>query len=159
MYSAGAFAQGRKSLDEDFGITKFKLNSDFDLYKKDLKYYWIDKAGTEFYDYIKGDLKTLFGKEVKNINLAFVNNKLYSISVRFGILNSIQKLELMDLLTEKYDVPEIIYPNNNLIYIARWETGKTLMHLEEYSCNDAVWECETHLFIMSKSIDKLLKEQ
>ena len=33
-----SFAQGRKSLDNEFGIGKFKLNSDYDLYEKDLKY-------------------------------------------------------------------------------------------------------------------------
>lgn len=156
MCSIGAFAQGRKSLDEDFGINKFKLNSDYNLYKKDLKYHWIDKKGTEFYDYVKGDIKTLFGKDIKLINLAFINNKLYNISIDFGIIDDTQKWELINFLKEKYDVPEIIHPGNDLIYIARWETGKTLMHLEEYSCSSPVLECKTQLFMMSKSLSKLL---
>ena len=117
----------------------------------------IDSKGTEFYDYIKGDIKMLYGQNVKTINLAFINNKLYNITVVFGIIDETIKWELIDLLKEKYDVPELIHPNNHIVYIARWETGKTLMHLEEYTCSSPVFECETHLFMQSKSLAKLLE--
>ena len=57
IISINIFGQGRKSLDNENGLLKCKLDTNIFLYKKDIKYYWIDKQGKESYDYIKGDIK------------------------------------------------------------------------------------------------------
>jgi hypothetical protein len=157
IFSQSLFSQGLKSLDNEFGVKKFKLESSIKLYEKDMTYYWIDEKGTEYYNYSKEDIKLLFGKNVKNINLAFVDNKLYNITVVFGVLSPNESMELMDLLKSKYDVPDIFYPGGNLNYGAKWETGKVYMQLEEYSSTSPAFAIETHLFIMSKLLSKALK--
>jgi len=158
IFCQGLFSQGRKSLDNEFGIKKFKLESNIKLYANDIKYDWIDTKGTEFYYYSKNDIKLLFGKNVKIINLAFVDNKLYSIDISFGVLNPIELKELTDLLTSKYDIPvTFLYPDENLNFVAKWETGKVYMQLDEYSNNDPVFKNETHIFINSKALKKILE--
>jgi hypothetical protein len=157
ILSQSLFSQGRKSLDNEFGIKLFKLESSIKIYENDIKYFWIDDKGTEYYNYTKGDIKLLYGKNIKNINLSFVDNKLYNITIDFGILNSTEKWELIELLKSKYDVPEMFQPNGNLNYGAKWETGKVYMQLEEYSNSSPAFTNQTQLFIMSKSLSKVLK--
>jgi hypothetical protein len=156
MLFANSYSQGLKSLDNAFGISKFKLKSSFDVYKKDLKYFDTNKQGIEFYTYTKGDVLTLFGQDVKSINLGYVNNKLYTISINLGSLDKKQNMALLEKLKELYSTPEIILPNNDLIYVAKWETGKVYMQAQEYSCSHQVIPCETEVFIYSKEIKKTL---
>jgi hypothetical protein len=151
------FGQGRKSLDNENGLLKFKLGSNINFYKKDIKYFWIDKQGKESYDYIKGDIKQVFGKSVKSINLIFFDDKLYNIHINFGVLSNSEQWELIEYLEKKYDLPEIVRnPDENRQLIVIWETGKVLMQLEQYNCSSPVMSCETDVFINSKAISRLL---
>jgi hypothetical protein len=151
LFSFTSYSQGRKSLDNDNGLLKFKLGSSINLYKKDIKYYWIDKKGKESYDYVKGDIKQVYGKSVKKINLMFVDDKLYNIHVNFGVLSNEEQWDLIEYLQKKYDLPEIVRnPDENRQLIVIWETGKVLMQLEQYNCSSPVMSCETDVFINSK---------
>jgi len=152
-----SFSQGRKSVDNENGVLHFKLNSKINLYEKKLEYDWIDEKGTEFYKYVGNDVKELFGYEVKSIHLIFVNDELFNINVNFGSLSEEKNWELLDILRHKYDVPEIIYPNNHINFIAVWETGKVIMQMEEYSCWSPVFKCETNIFWTSKALKKKLE--
>lgn len=157
IISNNMYGQGRKSLDNENGLLKFKLGTNINLYKKDIKYYWIDKQGKESYDYIKGDIKQVFGKSVKSINLIFVDDKLYNIHINFGVLSNSEQWELIEYLKKKYDLPEIVKnPDENRKLIVIWETGKVLMQLEQYDCSSPVMSCETDVFINTKAISKLL---
>lgn len=157
LLALSAKGQGLKNLDADFGIKKFKLESSYSIYKNDLKYLWINSQGVDFYTYEKLDIKEVFGIPVKEIGLCFFNNKLYSISINFGVLSKNQSLTLVENLKNKYDLPHIIQPNDNeRVYVAEWVTGKTYLQATEYDClatlSSVSSRCETELFIYSKNI-------
>jgi len=157
IISINMFGQGRKSLDNENGLLKFKLGSSINLYKKDIKYYWIDEKGREAYDYIRGDIKQVFGRTVKSINLMFVDDKLYNINISFGVLSKSEQWDLIDFLQKKYDVPKIVREPDQYRQLAVvWETGKVLLQMDEYECTSPVMGCETDVFINSKSLSKLV---
>jgi hypothetical protein len=78
--------QSLLNLDKDYGIETIKLESPYSLYKNDLKNFDSDNQDLECISYNKLDIKEVFGIPVKEINLCFINNKLYSISINFGAL-------------------------------------------------------------------------
>ncbi len=157
MLSLIGYAQGLKDLDKTFGINKFKLKSLYSLYQKDLKYFDTTPQGVEFYLYIKGDIKELFGQSIEQISLGYIDNKLYVITINFGSIIKKEDLALLENLKSLYDIPEIIQPNkDDLIYVAKWETGKVYMQAEKYSCSKQIAPCETQLFIYSKELKKRL---
>ena len=152
--------QGLKNLDTDFGIKKFKLETSYSTYKNDLEYFDINSQGLEFYTYKKLDIKEVFGIPIKEIGLCFLNNKLYSISINFGVLSKNQNLTLVNNLKNKYGLPHIIQPNNNeRVFVAEWVTGKTYLQATEYDCLSSISSvnrCETELFMYSKNIKRKL---
>lgn len=151
-----AVGQGKKSLDSDFGIAKFKLETPYSLYKADLEYFDTDKQGIEYYIYQK-DVKEIFGLPVEQIGLGFYENKLYTISIGFGVLDKTQNLALLHHLKDKYDIPQITEPNNNeRVWVAEWVTGKTYLQATEYNCLSSINRCKTEVFIYSKSIKRQL---
>lgn len=151
------YSQGLKDLDKAFGINKFKLKSSYSLYKEHLKYFDTTPQGIEFYYYTKGDVKKLFGQSVEQISLGYVDNKLYVITINFGSIDKKEDLALLENLKTLYDIPEIIQPaKDDLIYVAKWETGKIYMQAEEYSCSKQIAPCETQIFIYSKELKKEL---
>ncbi len=78
--------QGLKTLDTDFGIKKFKLETPFSTHKKDLEYFDMNSQGIEFYKYTKSDIKEVFGIPIKEIGLCFFDNKLYCKSSAKSVL-------------------------------------------------------------------------
>lgn len=160
LFGFSVNGQGLKNLDNDFGIKKFKLESSYSLYKNDLKYFHIDSKGVEFYTYNKLDIKEVFGIPVKKIGLCFFNNKLYSISINFGKLSKNQNFTLVDNIKAKYDLPNIIQPDDNeREYVAEWVTGKTYLQATEYDCSStlsSVSACETEVFMYSKNMKRIL---
>jgi hypothetical protein len=160
LLGLSAKGQSLKNLDTDFGIEKFKLESSYYIHKNDLQYFHINSQGVEFYTYKKLDIKEVFGVPIKEIMLSFFNNKLYSISINFGVLSKNQNLTLLDNLKNKYDLPSIIQPNDNeRVYVAEWITGKTYLQATEYDCLStisSVSRCETELFIYSKYLKSKL---
>lgn len=151
------YSQGLKNLDNSFGIDKFKLNTSYNIHKNHLKYYDTNTEGVEFYDYTKGDIIKLFGQSVSRINLGYINDNLYLITISFGSLDKRQNMMLLQKLRDLFSTPEIIQPNNHLVFVAKWETGKIYMQAEEYSCSSPVFPCETELFIYSKELKKTLR--
>ena len=160
LLGASVKGQGLKNLDSDFGIKKFKLETSYSLYKNDLEYFDINSQGIEFYTYKKLDIKEVFGIPVKEIGLCFFNNKLYSISINFGVLSKNQNFILVNNIKNKYGLPHIIQPNDKeRAYVAEWVTGKTYLQATEYDCSStlsSVSRCETELFIYSKNIKRQL---
>jgi hypothetical protein len=156
IFVTSIYAQGRKSLDNEFGLNQIKLGSNIDQFKDKLKYNWIDEKGTEFYEYTNNDIKFLYKKEVKGIYLAFVDDKLYNITVHFGVLAPKEILELVKILQDNYDIP-FLRRGNYLNFAQVWETGKVYMQLEEYSSTSPLDANETQLFWISKSLNKVLK--
>ena len=63
-------------------LSKFFFNQ---LYKNDLKNFDSDNQDLECISYNKLDIKEVFGIPVKEINLCFINNKLYSIYDLIGV--------------------------------------------------------------------------
>jgi len=151
------YSQGLKNLDKSFGIDKFKLNTSYNIHKNHLKYYDTNTDGVEFYDYTKGDIIKLFDQNVSRINLGYINDNLYLITISFGPLDKRQNMMLLQKLRDLFSTPEIIQLNNHLVFVAKWETGKIYMQVEEYSCSSPVFPCETELFIYSKELKKILK--
>lgn len=151
------YAQGLKDLDKTFGINKFKLKSLYSLYQKDLKYFDTTPQGVEFYIYTKEDIKVIFGQTIEQISLGYINNKLYVVTINFGSITKKEDLALLENLKTLYDIPEIIEPEkDDLIYVAKWETGKIYMQAEKYTCSKQIAPCETQIFIYSKELKKEL---
>lgn len=146
--------QGLKNLDSQYGIGTFKLGSAFSVFSKNLKYFDTDKLGVEFYIYNKPE-SSYFGKPVKKITLGFYEGKLYTVSVFFGILEKRENLAVLDKMKDLYDIPEVKYINNSeRVWVAVWETGKVFLQANEYSCESQIYQCETEVFIYSKSIKR-----
>lgn len=151
MHISTAYTQGRKSLDDNNGISNLKLGTHINVLKSKIKYYWIDENGVESYDYTGNDIKILFGKKVRKVNLMFKNGRLWNITVNFGVLSKTQKWEIIDVLQKLYDVPNMSSnPDTYRIYAAKWETGKVYFQLQEYDCSSSIFPCETEIFCKSK---------
>lgn len=149
--------QGRKNLDTDFGIKNLKLESHYNLYKDNLQYVFIDKRGVEYYEYKNPNFGEVFGFTPEKVFVVFYQEKLYSISIYFGILTKNDNLKLLKILEGRYDIPEISYLNNtDRVWAAEWETGKTLLQATEYSCSSRIEPCVTEVFILSKSMKSLI---
>jgi len=151
-----SFGQGLKNLDKEFGINKFKLETSYSLYEKNLKYFDTSEQGVEFYIYTKSDIKEIFGVSVKEIGLGFYENQLYTISIDFDAISKQKNFELVENILKKYDTPKIAdNPTEERVWVAEWITGKTYLQATEYSCSSdltSILRCKTQLFIYSKNL-------
>lgn len=150
--------QSLLNLDKDYGIETIKLESPYSLYKNDLKNFNSDNQDLECISYNKLDIKEVFGIPVKEINLCFINNKLYSISINFGALTKNQNFTLIENIKSKYDEPYITQPKfEPRVYVAAWVTDKTYLQAVEYGCSSSLHSgnrCET---VLSLSYRKIIK--
>lgn len=157
LFNLNAFGQGLKNLDKSFGINKFKLETLYSLYEKDLKYFDTNEQGVEFYIYTKSDISEVFGVNVKEIGLGFYENQLYTISIDFGIIEKQKNLKLVENIVAQYDTPKISENFNERIWVAEWITGKIYLQASEYSCSSdltSILRCKTQLFIYSKNLKR-----
>jgi hypothetical protein len=157
FYMVQAHSQGLKSLDNDYGIGRFKLGSAYSVFSKNLKYFATNKEGVEFYTYTSLDKHLYFGKSCKEIGLGFYEGRLYTVSIGYGTLDKTENIKLLNNLKDLYDIPEVVYPNNkDRVWVAVWESGKVYLQATEYSCDAPIRQCETEVFIYSKTIKRMI---
>ena len=89
-----SFSQNLANLDSKYGINKFKLESSYDLYKKDLEYKSIN-GDVKFYKVKNFLAYNILGKDAMEIGLAFYKNKLYSISINLLTLKDKEYIEIL----------------------------------------------------------------
>jgi len=162
LFKLNVLGQGLKNLDRNYGINKFKLETPYSLYKNSLKYFDTTDKGVEFYTYTKSDIKEIFGIPVEEIALGFYENKLYTISIYFGIIEKQQTMTLLENINKEYDIPEINQRNNEKVWVAKWVTGKTYLQAAEFSCDpnlSYLIRCKTELFIYSKNLKRKIPNE
>lgn len=89
-----SFSQNLANLDSKYGINKFKLESSYDLYKKDLEYKSTN-GNVKFYKVKEFLAYNILGKDAMEIGLAFYKNKLYSIGINLLTFKDKEYLEIL----------------------------------------------------------------
>jgi hypothetical protein len=150
--------QNLNSLDNKFGFNKFKLESSYELYKRNLSP-TLNKSGeplvgfdgVKYYDYTGNDVSMIFGVFIKKIGLGFFKNKLYTISVEFLSIGKNDENRLISGFKEMFGYQ----PTDNdkdREWVLKWETQKTYLQLEKYSCENLSDPCLLDLFLFSKKM-------
>ena len=79
-------SQNLNNLDEKYGFNKFKLETSFQTYNKDLEFIYTDKkTGSKHYKYIKKDVSVFGYNDIEHIGLVFYKNKLYQVYIKINL--------------------------------------------------------------------------
>ena len=146
--------QNISNLDTKYGINKFKLESPFSSYSKDLTFILKGKDGANYYKYTKQDI-SLFASEAKinwneGIGLGFYNNKLYTISIPFYTLNDEEYYLIKSKLEELFGNGQgTRYTTGKYVERVKWETTNTYLGLDYYAV-DSNHLFMTEVFMLSK---------
>ncbi len=150
--------QNLENLDNKMGFNKFKLESSYDKYKANLKLTIKETNGVNFYDYVGGDIKSVFGVLVKQINLAFYKGKLYSISIEFDYTSEEEDLVLQRHLKELFGITAILKNIKTssgalLDWVMQWDSKKVLLQIQKYNLLSSTYPgWSTEIFLYSKKI-------
>jgi hypothetical protein len=120
-----SLSQNINNLDTKFGISKFKLESDISLYKKDLTFDFGNEKKGIFYTYKSKDVRNLFDVKIKEITLGFYKNKLFSIIYEFGVLQKDDEIKIMDKLDDLFGQPTTGKGGLNIKIGRQWLSKKT----------------------------------
>ena len=151
-------AQNLENLDSKMGFNKFKLESSFDLYKKDLKFDVVNSDDVKFYYYTGKDISSVLGLPFYKINLAFYKKRLYSISITFLYTspddNSILQTKLQQLFGHTKILSKVKKEGgSSLDWVMQWTSQKVLLQLQQYDITDSnTQEWTTEIFLYSKGI-------
>lgn len=152
--------QDLANLDKKYGFNKFKLESNYNLYKDNLKYKNSDPYNDDikFYDYTRDDdTNTLFGFFVKNINLGFYKKQLYVITIEFlAVVEDYKQKRIQYELKEIFGYQGTSYnvQASGLEYdwVLKWETNKTYLQSEMISCSSKFKACSVNIWLYSKKM-------
>lgn len=150
--------QDLANLDRKYGFNKFKLESNYNLYKDELKYNFSDKDGVKYYYYQGNDVKEIFETAVETINLGFYNQRLYTIAVEFLEKSSYNQKNVQNGLKEIFGYQEVGYKsetkiNPDMEWSMKWETNKTYLQVDKVSCKSTNFNsCAFALFLFSKKL-------
>lgn len=148
--------QDLNNLDNKMGFNKFKLESSYDLYKSQLSYYITGYDKVVYYKYTGTDILRVFNVFVKEINLGFYNNSLYTISIKFISINKYNELTLQNKLQDLFGNQNITYNtiNGNFKYdwSMLWESKNVYLQLDKISCDNEFEPCLVNLFMISKKL-------
>ena len=157
FFTLPLFSKGQNldALDKKMGFNKFKLGSTFNDYASDLKYVFSGPNNDKYYRYNKKDIKQLFDSKIKEIDLGFYKNKLYTISIFFEIITEDESKNILAKLMELFGIPKKADAEASTSYDWQfhWDGNKVFMAFSKYSClfkGDQA--CEDELFINSKDI-------
>lgn len=75
--------QTLSKLDEKFGVSKFKLESNIEQYRQNVVFLDKSEQGSMFYEYIGNDIDSYLGVPVNQIILSCYQNKIYQVKIIF----------------------------------------------------------------------------
>jgi len=150
-----AFSQDLDNLDSKFGVNKFKLESDISLYKGNLAFDLKGDDKVAYYMYKGNDFKSLFGVALSYCALGFYENKLYSISIQFGLLPKRDEDLLHYKLKELFGVPNFGIGKTPINYLwhYKWETTKTYLGFEKLSEDSDYKPGHVSIFMLSSKMN------
>jgi hypothetical protein len=151
-----ANSQDLGNLDKKFGFNKFKLESPFSLYGKQLKYKLTGYDKVKYYDYVGNDIGLIFGCIVKGISLGFYNEKLYTISIDFTLNDDEDDIRIQKSLKELFGYQKVDYSNQSsgtkYEWAVVWKTNKTYLQANKISCDNLDNPCEVAIFLFSQKL-------
>jgi hypothetical protein len=154
-------SQDLNNLDKKFGFNKFKLESSFSLYEKQLKFKLTGYDKVNYYDYTGNDIGLVFGCIVKRINLGFYNQKLYTISIDFISNTSGDDMRIQSELKDLFGYQDISYSarssDTEYEWAISWKTAKTYLQANKISCTDKNNPCEVEIFLFSQKLRNEVK--
>ena len=98
-----SFGQTTKRLDDLNGFKEFKFGTLSKAYSSLQEKNILHLKGVKQYKYIGSDYKYLYGVPIRYIIVSFFRDKLYSISIYFGIDNSQYSLEQFILIKTNFE--------------------------------------------------------
>jgi hypothetical protein len=154
-------AQSTDDLDRKMGFNKFKLETTYTHYAKDLKFIFKGLNGDKFYEYTNNDVEQVAYYPIRKINLGFYRDSLYTISILFGAISTTDFSKIRGRLEELFGETNLIgaHSTNTFKYElgSQWDGHKVFMQLTKYSCdNETEVACQTELFLFSKKLKKEL---
>ncbi|WP_297510183.1 hypothetical protein [Flavobacterium sp.] len=158
LSSLTLFSQTNANLDKKNGFNKFKLGSNTELHKKNLKYFAKNKDNVTFYYYIGSDIQNVFNVKIDKILLGYYKNKLYTISIDFGVLNDSVSGKLIRELEKIFGDVEIETNEKSETFeyewVAAWSTDNIHMQINKMSCSFEFKPCSVSIFLNSKKIEQ-----
>ncbi len=149
------YSQDLTNLDNKFGFKKFKLETPFNLYSKQLKFHLKGYDNVIYYEYVGNDIDLVFGGIVKKINLGFYNQKLYTISIEL-ITDDTDDKRIQRELIGLFGYQKVNYSTKggetNYDWAVAWSTGKTYLQANKISCTDKYDPCRVEIFLYSKKL-------
>lgn len=147
-----AYAQNTSELDKKNGINKFKLGSNFGLYKNDLTFLMTEKkTGCKMYKYTGPNIVVLLGCVYEEIDLIFFKERLYSLSINYTNLLDPDGTEIRNRLTVLFGQPKQ-FSMDNFDWAYRWTGEKVILGWDKISCGSDYKPCAQTAWIMSQSI-------
>ena len=154
-------SQDLYNLDKKFGFNKFKLESPFSIYEKQLKFNFIGYDKVKYYEYTGKDIGLVFGCIVKKVNLGFYNQKLYTISIDFIANNENDDNRIQSELKGLFGYQNIKYSahssDKEFEWAISWKTEKTYLQANKVSCEDKYNPCEVQIFLYSQKLRNEVK--
>lgn len=154
--SHASYCQDLNNLDNKMGFNKFKLESSYDLYKSQLQYYLTGTDKVVYYKYIGNDIIRVFNVFVKDINLGFYNNILYTISIDFIVIDINEERKLRRELQELFGSQELYYNVNNgemkYEWVMTWESRNVYLQINKNYNENKYYPCDVDLFLLSKKL-------
>ncbi len=160
------FSQNLQNLDLKYGFNKFKLESSYSSYSKDLKYKLTDKKnGAIYYTYAKKDINIFGYNEIEEIALGFYKGRLYTISIYMNPIDNenvyktvYSKLkELFGYPTTSTRTSTELDENDSKFYldnINQWKTLNTLLGINTIKCSSPVSPCRINIFMVSLKLQR-----
>lgn len=163
ILSVSGFSQNLQNLDERYGFNKFKLESSFKLYQKDLVYKTSDQNGVKYYEYKKKDINVFGCSDLIAIGLGFYKDKLYTINIDINpsynndryylILSNLKNLFGYPTSSSSESSGDSDY-QRNIEDVNQWLTYKTLLGYSKIKCSSPLNPCSLNLFLVSQVIQR-----
>jgi hypothetical protein len=149
-------SQNLSNLDAKYGINKFKLESNFELYKKDLEYKG-ESNGLKLY-YFK-NLKSIkiLDKDLTELSFTFYKNKLHSISIVLKTFDNIEQREVLKKLENLFgraSEGDTESTDFNYEWAYLWKTKKAYLGYNKMSCKSEFKPCVTNIYMISLKLQQ-----
>lgn len=153
------YSQDLTNLDNKFGFKKFKLETPYNLYSKQLKFHLKGYDNVMYYEYVGNDIGIVFGGIVKKINLGFYNQKLYTISIEL-ITDDTDDKRIQRELIGLFGYQKVNYSASSVDtkydWAIAWSTNKTYLQANKVSCTNEYNPCRVEIFLYSQKLRREL---
>lgn len=157
LFSVSVKSQDLNNLDRKFGFNKFKLESPFNLYQSQLKYLFTGNDKVKYYEYSARDIGLIFDCIVEKVRLGFYNQKLYTISIDFIVIDNSDEIRIQKELKSLFGYQRTTYdtessPGFRYEWAVAWKTEKTFLQASKFHCENIKNPCGVEIFLFSQKI-------